>query len=71
MAPNPETERTEYLMNPEELAEFLGLGRTYTYRLLASGEIPCVRIGRLRKVRRTDVEQFIVARTECGKHGTA
>ena len=71
MAPNPETERTEYLMNPEELAEFLGLGRTYTYRLLASGEIPCVRIGRLKKVRRTDVEQFIVARTECGKHGAA
>ena len=71
MAPNPETERTEYLMHPEELAEFLGLGRTYTYRLLASGEIPCVRIGRLKKVRRTDVEQFIVARTECGKHGAA
>ena len=71
MAPNPETERTEYLMNPEELAEFLGLGRTYTYRLLASGEIPCVRIGRLKKVRRTDVEQFIVARTEWGKHGAA
>jgi excisionase family DNA binding protein len=51
-------------MSPEELAEFLGLGRTSTYRLLASGEIPCVRIGRLRKVRRSDVDAFIEARLE-------
>ena len=67
MAQNPQTETlTEYLMSPEELARFLGLGRTYTYRLLAEGKIPCVRIGRLRKVRRTDAERFVKARLENG-----
>jgi excisionase family DNA binding protein len=59
-------ERTEYLMGVEELAKFLGIGRTYTYRLLAEGEIPCARIGRLRKVRRTDAEKFVEARIEYG-----
>ena len=70
MAPNPQTaEPTEYLMNVEELARFLGLGRTYTYRLLAEGEIPCVRIGRLKKVRRGDAEKFVEARMERGGRG--
>jgi excisionase family DNA binding protein len=59
-----QTARTEYLMSPEELARFLGLGRTRTYELLSAGAIPCVRIGRLRKVRRTDVDTFIKARLE-------
>ena len=55
MDPNPHAEvLTEYLMSPEELARFLGIGRTYAYRLLSEGEIPSVRLGRLRKVRRTD-----------------
>ena len=61
-----DSERTEYLMSPEELAQFLGLGRTYTYQLLSEGKIPCVRIGRLRKVRRTDAEKFVEAHMEHG-----
>jgi excisionase family DNA binding protein len=70
--PNLQAEElTEYLMSPGELARFLGLGRTYTYRLLAEGEIPCVRIGRLRKVRRTDAEKFVEARVERGGHDAA
>jgi len=59
-----ETERTEYLMSPEELAKFLG--RTRTYELLSTGAIPSVRLGRLRKVRRTDVDKFVEARLEPG-----
>jgi excisionase family DNA binding protein len=51
-------------MSPTEVRQLLGLGRTYTYRLLATGAIPSVRIGRLRKVRRTDLEQFIAAHLE-------
>ena len=42
MAQYPQTEeRTAYLMSPEELAKFLGLGRTRTYELLSAGIIPC------------------------------
>ena len=62
-------DQNEYLMSPEELRQFLGLGRTYTYQLLASGAIPSVRIGRLRKVRRADVEQFIDTRMESRGEG--
>jgi excisionase family DNA binding protein len=59
-----EAARTEYLMSPEELAKFLGLGRTRTYELLSAGTIPSIRIGRLRKVRRTDVDKFIESHLE-------
>jgi excisionase family DNA binding protein len=62
--PHIETHETEYLMSPEELSHLLGLGRTYTYQLLSTGAIPSVRIGRLRKIRRTDAEKFIAAREE-------
>ncbi|HKH36417.1 MAG TPA: helix-turn-helix domain-containing protein [Rubrobacter sp.] len=51
-------------MSTEDLARFLGLGRTRTYELLSAGAIPSVRIGRLRKVRRTDVEKFIESHLE-------
>ena len=64
MAPHPQAQRIEYLMSPEELARFLGIGRTYAYRLLSEGDIPSVRLGRLRKVRRTDAEKFVEARWE-------
>ena len=59
-----EAARTEYPMSPEELAKFLGLGRTRTYELLSAGIIPSVRIGRLRRVRRTDVDRFVESRLE-------
>jgi excisionase family DNA binding protein len=59
-----ETKRSEYLMSPEELAKFLGLGRTRTYELLSAGVIPSMRIGRLRKIRRTDVDMFVESRLE-------
>jgi excisionase family DNA binding protein len=65
VAPNTQTgESTEYLMSPAEVRQHLGLGRTYTYQLLATGVIPSVRIGRLRKVRSSDVEKFIQERLQ-------
>jgi excisionase family DNA binding protein len=47
------------VMSPEELAEYLGLGRTYTYKLLMTGEIPSFKIGKLRRVRRIDVDAYL------------
>ena len=67
MAPYPQAEPTEYLMSPEELARFLGIRRTYAFRQKSVGEIPSVRLGRLRKVRRTDAEKFVEARSEGGR----
>jgi excisionase family DNA binding protein len=48
----------------EDLARELGVGRTTAHALLWSGTIPSVKIGRLRKVRRSDVDAFIEARLE-------
>jgi hypothetical protein len=69
--PNPQAEQTEHLMSPQELSGVLGLGPTSTYGLLSSGAIPTVRIERLKKVRRSDVEKLIDAHTEYGEHGAA
>jgi excisionase family DNA binding protein len=70
LTPSANAHETEYLMSPAEVRQLLGLGRTYTYQLLATGAIPSVRIGRLRKVRRSDVQQFIEARLEHDKGGS-
>jgi excisionase family DNA binding protein len=34
------------LLRPGEVADALGIGRSIAYRLLKSGEIPSVRVGR-------------------------
>ena len=38
------------LYRVEEVAEMLGLGRSKTYQLVASGELPSVRLGRCVRV---------------------
>lgn len=45
--------------SPDELWRWLGLGRTKTYELLQSGEIPSHKIGRVRRIRRRDVETWL------------
>ena len=50
---------SEGLLNPDQLAEYLGLGRTYTYELLRTGEIRSFKIGKLRRVRREDVDEYV------------
>jgi excisionase family DNA binding protein len=42
--------------SPDELWRWLGLGRTKTFELLRSGEIPSYRIGR---IRREDIEAWL------------
>jgi len=45
--------------SPDELWRWLGLGRTKTYELLRSGEIPSYKIGRVRRIRRQDIEAWL------------
>ncbi len=49
----------------DELIRWLGLGRTKTYELLRSGEIPSYKIGRVRRIRREDVEGWLAANKYC------
>ena len=48
----------------EEAARRLSVGRTTMYALLASGEIPSVFIGRLRRIPAEALSNYVAARTQ-------
>ncbi len=54
-----ESRTEEAFLTPEELAEYLKCGRTFAYRLLATGEISSIKLGKLRRVRRSDAEVYV------------
>lgn len=47
------------ILSPEDLARYLGVGRTHAYKLLADGSIRSFKIGRLRRVLRADVTHYV------------
>jgi excisionase family DNA binding protein len=57
------TEEKEWFTT-DELVRWLGLGRTKTYAMLRSGEILSYKIGRVRRIRRRDVEAWL-ERNKC------
>ena len=50
------------IISAEELSQWLMLGKTRTWELLASGEIPSYKVGRLRRIRKLDVERYLESR---------
>jgi excisionase family DNA binding protein len=56
---SPQPEETKRLLSADELARELGVGRTTAYSLLWSETIPSMKLGRLRKVRREDLEAYL------------
>jgi excisionase family DNA binding protein len=50
---------SETLLSPDQLAEYLGIGRTLAYQLLAQKRIPSFTIGKLRRVRKADVDRYV------------
>jgi excisionase family DNA binding protein len=69
MPPYLQVEQTKRLLSAEDLARELGVGRTTAYSLLWSGTVPSMKVGRLRKVRREDLEAYIKTRLERSEHG--
>lgn len=51
------------LLRPEEVQEALGIGRSKFYELIAKGELPSVRIGRLVRVPVAGIEQWVQRQT--------
>jgi excisionase family DNA binding protein len=47
------------LLKSEEVAEILQVSRAHAYMLMRRGEIPTVRIGKVVRVRREDLERYI------------
>ncbi|MER6300685.1 helix-turn-helix domain-containing protein [Kitasatospora sp. NPDC001539] len=59
-APDP----TLVALTVEEAARRLGVGRTTMYALVASGEVPSVTIGRLRRVPAEALKEYVAARAQ-------
>lgn len=55
----------EYLKVPE-VAEFLQIGRSRAYELVAEGDIPSVKIGRSVRVSRKELERWLERRRQPG-----
>jgi excisionase family DNA binding protein len=49
----------EQLLSIPQLCQELGMGKSWLYRRLRSGEIPSIRMGRSIKVRRAELEQYL------------
>ena len=47
------------LLSMAEVCQVLGMGKSWTYRRIKSGEIPSVKLGRSIKVRRVDLEGYL------------
>ncbi len=55
----PEERHGLDLLSIPELCQELGMGKSWIYRRIRSGEIPSVKLGRSIKVKRTDLEEFL------------
>lgn len=59
-------DRQQEWMTPEEFGEWLGIGRTKCYELLSRNEVPSYKIGRLRRIRVSDIERWLESREDVG-----
>ena len=55
----PEEGRGPGLLAIPDVRQELGMGKSWVYRRLRSGEIPSVKLGRSIKVKRTDLEEYL------------
>ena len=49
------------LLSITDVCQELGMGKSWVYRRIQSGEIPSVKLGRIVKVRREDLEEYLEA----------
>jgi excisionase family DNA binding protein len=58
------------LLTVTEAAARLGIGRTLMYELIRTETIPSVRVGRLRRIRATDLEAYATELAAAPVHRT-
>jgi excisionase family DNA binding protein len=59
LRPQQEDQRGVQLLSIPQVCQELGMGKSWIYRRLRSGEIPSVRLGRTIKVRRDELEEYL------------
>jgi excisionase family DNA binding protein len=55
------------LLTPEQAFEMIAIGRSHGFKLIASGELPSIKIGRLRRIPRADLQRWVEKQTAKGK----
>lgn len=50
--------RKKEILNPEEVAEYLGISKTTVYRLIESRQIPFAKIGGGLRFKRTEIDEY-------------
>jgi excisionase family DNA binding protein len=56
---SPMSRPGQILYSVEEAASLLGIGRTFMFHLLVTGEIDSLKIGRLRKIPRDAIDGYV------------
>ena len=56
------TLEVQSILTIEEAAEVLRVGRTTMYELVLSGQVPSFTVGRARRLRRSDLDDYIKRR---------
>jgi excisionase family DNA binding protein len=59
LRPQEEQRAGVQLLSIPQLRQELGMGKSWIYRRLRSGEIPSIRLGRTIKVRRDELEEYL------------
>ncbi len=54
-----------------EAADYVGLGRTTTYQLVRSGTIPSVRFGRVWRIPRVKLDEYLAQQVTAADRGDA
>ena len=53
------------LLKADDVAELLSISRAYVYKLIGTGDLSSVHIGRSVRVRPQDLDEFIVGNLSC------
>lgn len=67
--PAPEPEQP-WLLDSRDVARLLGIGRTKTFQLMMSGELPTIRLGRCVRVPAAALQSWIESRTHLPSDAT-
>ena len=59
----PANAPAKLLLTPLEAAAALGIGRTTMFKLLLSGEIPSIKVGRMRRIPITALSEWVINQT--------
>ena len=57
--PGNPARRGPELLSMQDVCNVLGMGKSWTYRKVKSGEIPSVKLGRAIKIKREDLEAYL------------